>query len=238
MKEKKHISQEDFEQIESYLLNRMSEKEKQIFLKEMEADKELKEEFKVQRQLIASVEAGAFKDRLEKIHQKIIQRRQVTWWFAAVASVAVLLVAGIWLLNRPTQSERLFAENLTEEPGLPVPMSAVDDYDFYDAMVDYKSGEYELAIEKWMQLLKKDPENDTLNYFIGIALFNDKKFDKAEPFFEKAIQLKSAAFEGKSEWYLALVYLKTGETDKLRQLSKESHSDYTQRINQIIQRLE
>jgi len=238
MKKNEKLSQTEFERIESYLLDRMPEKEKQVFLKEVEVNGLLKDEIKAQRELIRTIEAGAFKEQLEKTHQHLLRRKQLMWWLATAASVAILLSVGIWLINRPTQSERLFAEYLTVEPGLPLPMSAVDDYDFYDAMVDYKIGEYNVALEKWMQLLKKDPENDTLNYFIGSAFFNNKAFQKAEPYFKKVIELNSTSYKGKSEWYLALSYLKTNDIEKLRSLAADSQTDYTQKINQIIQKLE
>lgn len=238
MNEKNQLSQSNFERIEAYLLNRMPEKEKQTFLEDLKTNKRLKDELDLQRKLITTVEAGAFKEKLDAVHRRMIRRKKQIWWISVAASVAILLSFSIWLLNRPTQYERLFTENLTIEPGLPLPMSAVDDYDFYDAMVDYKSGEYKIAEKKWMKLLKKEPENDTLNYFIGIALFNSEEYLKAEPYFIKVIKLNSSTYTGKSEWYLALSYLKTGETDKLRQLSKNSHSDYSQRINQIILKIE
>lgn len=238
MKEKENISLDDFERIEAYLLNKLPEKERFTFREEMSGKPALKQEVEIQRELMLAVETGEMKNRLNTIHQKVISKISLTRWLAVAASVTILVAVGIWMINKPDKTEQLFAANLTIEPGLPVPMSATNNYDFYDAMVDYKSGKYELAISKWEPILNANPGNDTLIYFVGVAKFNLENYQEAIPYFEKVTQLNTSSFYSKGEWYLALSYLIQKDFDGLKSLASESQSDYADRIKQLNQKLE
>ena len=234
----KKITQQKFEQIEAYLLHKMTPKERNEFERKLKQDPVLAKEVETQRELQLAVEAGEMKNKLETIHQKISRNNINSRWYLIAASITVLLAIGIWALNRPDKAERLFAANMTVDPGLPVPMSATNNYVFYDAMVDYKSGKYELAIQKWTSLLAKNPENDTLNYYLGVTHFNLVNYQKAIPFFEGVAWQKNSTFYGQSEWYLALSFLATKDIDQLHTLAKNSQSEYAGRINELIQKLE
>jgi len=238
MKEQEQLSQPDFERIEAYLLDRLSEEDRKLFEYELKSNDKLKNEVVTQRDLMLSVETGELKSRLDSIHNKVSKQRNVSRWIAVAASVAILVAVSIWMINKPDKADNLFAANLTLEPGLPVPMSATNNYEFHDAMVDYKSGKNELAISKWEKLLLVNPVNDTLNYFIGVAHFNDENYSEAIQYFEEVLSLKSSSFTGKGEWYLALSCLKTEDFERLNMLAKESQSDYAKRIHQLKQKLE
>ena len=238
MKEKENISQKEFERIESFILNKLPEERREAFAKELETNADLRKEVDIQRQTMLAVEASGMKNRLDIIHQKLISKGNLNIWVAAAAGVAILITVGFWLINMPGKTDKLFAENVTIDPGLPVPMSATDNYTFYDAMVDYKSGKYDLAIGKWTTLLQLNPENDTLNYYMGAALFNAEKYEQAIPYFEKVSKLNQSTFYGKSEWYMALSFLKLKQFNRLEMLAKESQSNYSDQIKQLNQKLE
>jgi hypothetical protein len=238
MNDGKKLTQAQFERIEAYLRQTMSEGERLQFEKEMAGNDAFRKEVEIERELMLAVEAGAMKSRMEKIHRRLFQTPNKTMWIAIAASIILLVAVGIWLISRPDPVDRLYAESFTVDPGLPVPMSATDDYLFYDAMVDYKKGKYDLAESKWSTLLIESPVNDTLLYYIGMCNVNDGNHDKAIPYLQKVIQLGSIAFRGKSEWYLALCYLRLEDFEGLDKLAKESESDYSKRIRQLIKDLE
>ncbi len=238
MKEKENISQKEFERIEAFIHNKLPEKDREVFEKELETNANLRKEVDIQLQTMLAVEAGGMKNRLDAIHQKLISKAYLNIWVAVAASVAILITVGFWLINMPGKTDKLFAANVTIDPGLPVPMSATDNYTFYDAMVDYKSEKYDLAIGKWTTLLQLNTENDTLNYYMGAALFNAEKYEQAITYFEQVSKLEESFFYGKSEWYLALCFLKMKEFDRLEKLSQQSKSDYSARIKQLNQKLE
>lgn len=238
MIEKNHLSQNEFERIEAYLLDQLNEEDRNSFEKELETNVALKSEVEMQRKMMLAVETSELRNHLNTIHHKLISRRNLTRWLAIAASIAILTTVSFWLINTPDKIEKVFAANMTIDPGLPVPMSATNNYIFYDAMVDYKSGKYEFSINKWEPLLDQNTENDTLNYYLGAANFNSKNYQKAIPFFTVVAQQENSTFFGKSEWYLALSFLATEDIDRLQALAQNSRSDYASRINELIQKLE
>lgn len=236
------LSQEQFEKIEAYLLGELSEEELAAFEAEAKSDPMLEAEIARQRQLQEAVEIGAMKEQLDSFHentQKVSAPKKSTfrWW--AVAAVFVgLLATAYFLFFSKSESEKLYARYHSIDPGLPTPMSATDNYVFYDAMVDYKNEKYKLSIEKWETLLNENPKNDTLNYYLGSAHFADKEHRKAQPYFSTVSQFNESVFHEKAEWYLALTFLSLEEFEKLDSLSgvaSGKHSDKIREINVQIQ---
>ncbi|MEM9681259.1 MAG: hypothetical protein AAF901_13130, partial [Bacteroidota bacterium] len=100
-------------------------------------------------------------------------------------------------------------------------------YEFYDAMVNYKQGKYKLAIEKWEEQLNLKPQNDTLNYFIGMAYMAERKEALSIPFLSKVSKRSESTFKDETNYYLGLVYLKEGDIElakKYLELSSTKNS--------------
>ncbi|MGB6036865.1 MAG: hypothetical protein WBG42_11405, partial [Cryomorphaceae bacterium] len=136
-------------------------------------------------------------------------------FFSIAASIAVLIGFSFWYFNLEDSPSELYAEYGYTDPGLPVPMSATDSYDFYDAMVDYKTEDYQTAINKWIILLEAEPQNDTLNYYIGASYFNMDAFDQAEPYLNKILNSTASKFVYKAQYMLFLADLKRGNTKEV-----------------------
>lgn len=245
MIEENNISQEQFERIEAYLLNQLNAQERIAFEQELAQNTTLQHEFKVQKELMLTVEAGALKETLAKIHAQtqgqnnVQSQSQPRFWLGIAASILALLAVGIWLFNKPNETEKLFAQHVQYEPGLPVPMSANRasnqnyQYQFADAMVDYKNEQYAKAIGKWNDLLVINPGNDTLNYFLGCAHFNDKQYNSATNYFLEVSKNDTSDFLAKSQFYLVLCWLKTGDIKEIDHLVIRSNSPYSGQIEAI-----
>ncbi len=231
------ITQELFERIEKYLLQKMSTEERLSFEKEMAVDPVLLGEVNIQRKLIKSVLTGSMKEQLESIHietQKETEKKSNrALWMGLAAGVAILLATGLYLINSPDLNEQLFAENASIDPGLPVPMSASNNFAFHDAMVDYKNEQYEKAISKWQVLQKENPNNDTLTYYIGACYFNSKQYQKAITQFDEVNKNNTSVFRNKSQWYEVLSLLQTKQTERIEKIIPYSNSPYEQKILRI-----
>jgi len=246
MSEEHLISQEQFERIEAYLLNKLSSAEKDAFEIELNDNEKLRKELQIQQEMMMAVELGSFKDTLSKIH--IANETHITggaenspnrYWMAIAASLVTLLAVSLWIFNKPDKNEQLFAQFVQYDPGLPVPMSAQNTsnenfkYRFSDAMVDFKNEQYQLAISKWSELLDVKPNNDTLTYYIGSAHFNNAAYKSAESYFGNVAQINSSVFQNKSQFYLVLCWLQAKEYDKIKNLDFDAESAFGPEIEAI-----
>lgn len=234
-----NISPEYFGRIENYLQGKMTDIEKKEFESELENNPEMKKEVAIQKELQLSIEAGGLKESLNEIHNAVIgeTKQSKTNWFAIAAGIAILIAASVWILNFQSNTDALFAEYSTVDPGLPVPMSASVDYTFHDAMVDYKAEKYDKAIEKWTALSAETPDNLTITYYIGASFFNQEKYAEAIPYFEKVMMDSDSKFQAKAQWYTVLSWLKTENTEAINQVVPVADSPFAGKITSIQQEL-
>src|SRR5690554_4709369 len=232
------ISLDEFERVERYILGEMLAEEKRSFENEMNENPSLKDVVEENRLLIQTIETGALREKLEHIHQKKFgskpMRKSIITWFAVAAGIAFLIAVGISIIELGSVEEKIFAEYTTTDPGQPVPMSSTDsDYMFQDAMVDYKAGKFDRAINKWSGILTEDPESNILNYYIGSAYFNLEKYSRAVQFFEIAANQETQEFSAKAQWYLILSQLKLKDPESILSTIPIPGSPYSEQIKDI-----
>ena len=233
-------NQELFERIERYLNGRMVGDEKAQFEKELNTDSALAKAVIEQREIQTAVELGALSESLDEIHNEVIssQKSSKNNWWAIAAGIAIIIAAGVYLFQQGSPQDQLFASYSTTDPGLPVPMSSVDHYVFYDAMVDYKAEKYEVAIKKWKGLVRAEPKNDTLNYYVGSAYFNLESYNEAVKFFDKIEPESESDLRYKSQWYKILSWIKLDERERILAQKPYSGSPYAEEIEEIQKALE
>lgn len=229
---------DNFELIERYLQNKMSESERSDFEFRMSTDIDLKTEVDDMRDLIIGIESHGLKNALKgrkiggsasnssesestDIDNIVSINRERSFSFrsiAAAASIAGIFFLGWLILQSPANSEdQLFADAFYTDPGLPTPMSETNNYSFYDAMVDYKMEKYDVALEKWNQ------SNliigiDTLNFYRGMANLNQEKLDQSLSFLE-AIDNTSPLYN-KANWYKVKILISQGKYQEAKSLLK------------------
>ncbi len=240
----KYISEERQELFERYLLGQMTVEERGSFETKMIEDQGLQNEFDTFKALFHTVEEAGMRAKLQEFHQNMdedgVPVRQLNgperkFNFRIAATVLLLLsVGGFWFFNRADPNERLFDDYYTQDPGLPTVMGSNDNYEFYEAMVDYKQGHYDIAIEKWGKLLEKKPTNDTLNYFMGSAHLGNRSTNTATPFFENTIQTKGTHFEMEAYYYLGLIHLKSGNRKKAIDFLESSDLKKAKELSQTL----
>ncbi len=209
------LSQEQQEEFEKFLLEAMDKKEKEAFLLKLGNDQILKERFQEFSMFFAVIEEEGLRKKMEVFHEKIPKaattKKSLFPVYGIAAGILVMVALGLWFLNRPGTNEKLFEAYFTPDPGLPTVMGSSDNYAFYEAMVDYKQGNYGLAISKWEQLDINQSKKDTLNYYLGMAYLVEENLESATKKFEASLQTDSKALKDKSYFYLGLCYLKEGD---------------------------
>jgi hypothetical protein len=233
------LHKDRFGAIEAYLLGTMDLATRDRFEEEMAADPLLRDEVELQRENIRAVELAGVNRTLQaagaEYHEADASHARGSWtiYLKYAAMVAVLILGAVWWLGRPRENERLFAEYYEEDPGLPVPMSAVSDPIFQDAMVAYKLGDFGEARGKWGELLHAKPDNDTLRFYIGNAYLAEGNAAAAIPLFKAVAEDPASAFRDKARWFLFLACLHEGRLNELPDttlLSDPAHGELVRAI--------
>lgn len=154
-------------------------------------------------------------------------------WFTA-AAILVILVGIYWMMGIGNPSERVFAENFKPDVGLPLRMENASAYAFYEGMLDYKLEDYEAAIEKWEVLLRPKPQNDTLNYFLGVSHLALGDAAKALEYLGNQERYRQGIFKDDAAWYAALAKIKEGNFEEARLfLQKHPSTRNTKLLNEL-----
>lgn len=235
----KYISQEQQEEFETFLLGNMNLSQKEVFKQKLQTDTVLNAQFNEFKDLFVAVEEENLRSKLDDFHTTIEEETPVKhlntskkrFNYSIAASLAILLtLGGLWFLNRQNPNEKLFHKYYTQDPGLPTVMSSNDNFAFYEAMVDYKRGNYDVAIKKWEELLVNKPENDTLNYFLGAAYLAKGNKNNAITFLNTVAQIKKTSFKKEAHFYLGLIYLKEKKIDSAKKNLEKSNTALSKKI--------
>lgn len=248
-----NMLQEEFELIEKYLEGTLEGANLIAFEKRLTEDSEMAEIVEEQRLLRDAIQEENLREKLNDFHHSLSENKQSSSnkviflksyaRYAVAACIAVLLFwGGFTYLNgayaNKAQNEQLFAAHFTPDPGLPTTMSASDNYDFFDAMVSYKQEDYKKAITKWQPLLNKKPENDTLNYFLGVANLAQGNEDEAITFLQWAAENNNSHFLSDTYYYLGLAYLKSGKASLAIKALEKSDLDKSKPLIEKIKQSE
>jgi len=209
-----NISQELLETVEHYLNNRMSDDELEKFENKFNNDKAFKSQVEDIKTLLLGIESQSLKEKLEVFHDdipdKIVARnsskvRYLQFIKIAAAAAIIIALGSLWFLNQ-NPNAKLYTDYFSPDPGLATIMSSNSNFKFYDAMVNYKQGDYKTAISKWTTLLETKSQNDTLNYFLGVAHLANKQEIEAIPYLEKVTTNIESHFKNDAYYYLGLAF--------------------------------
>lgn len=240
MENKNNISQEFLETIERYLNKTMGVDERISFEKELKENKVLRQQVDDTEILFSGIKKAVFKDKLNELHTHLnhkekLQKKEskvfkLNFKALSIAASVLLLIGGFWFFNQPSTNQNLFDQYFEPDRGLATVMSETDNYVFDDAMVDYKNAKYDLAIHKWEVLLKTKPDNDTLNYFLGVAQLSKNNEKKAIDYLNNVTKNKQSKFIYDAYYYLGLAYLKTDNTEASIENLKKNNSPRSDKI--------
>lgn len=242
-KEPLYISKEEWELIEDFLRNNLSDAQKITFDNLSENDLEFPQKINEVKSVLQGVKEGVLQQKMDVWQENIHSFEEVsvkpiqTDWKKHLMAASILLIIGLaaaWWILKPSAEEQLFAQFYKPDPGLATVMAETQQYDFEKAMVDYKSGHYETALKSWEMLLKQSPQNDTLLFFVGSAHLGLDQTSSAIKFLENVAKLPSSTFQKDACWYLGLALLKENQQQKaLHYIEQSEHENKQQLISKI-----
>lgn len=228
------VTPEILDRMDRYAAGDMSTAEKELFETEIQSDPAFRLEWEMYQQSVLAVRMNAFRNTLNNLHEETpVRSIRPRRWLYVAAGVAVVIASTLYVILHQNGTEALFAQYVTTDPGLPVPMSATSNFLFYDAMVDYKNEQYEKAIQKWNGLLVDHPQNDTLIYYVGISHFNAKSYTLASQQFDRIEALSNSSWKYKAEWYLVLSLLQTKDFERIHSIAQNCDGPYCDKIRNI-----
>lgn len=234
MSKKAHISEELFNTIEGYLTNQLSDEARDAFVKQLETDASLNATVEEYRILFQGIETQALKEQMEVYHKEIktsgkgVSLKPKNNFFksfkqlAAAASIVIFLGFGAYWMFYGSSKNALYNEYFSPDPGLPTLMGNSDNYNFNEAMVHYKHKDYEVALNKWETLLKNKPNNDTLNYFIGVTKMVLKNTEAAAQNLSK-VTAQPSVFKNEAHYFLGLAHLKNKQVSQAVEQLEQSN---------------
>lgn len=241
---------ENIEEIERYLNGSMQKADREAFENRLASDQMLKEELEDYRKVVSGIRmhfASDLKNQLKmtdlkmdnggKIIDIAKKSNRTMFWISIAASFTILCLAGYY--NRHSFFPNLqIAQYEIREPGLPVLMSGVKNNSFDNAMNAYKTQNYSEAIGLLQSIHNTKPQNDTINYFLGMVFYLENNTKAATPFFENVTDTLSSYYY-KSEYQKGICYWKLGEINEairiFNTISSDTNNPFNAQSKEILQ---
>jgi TolA-binding protein len=238
--------------IERYIAGEMGDAEKRWFEKELEGNEKLRRELDFRknadeilknrdiislRNKLSAIE----KQRSEKIYHKK-RRTGVYLKYASVVGMAVIIGLIFIMPGKKLTSNEIMSRyyKTYDPPTIQRSAKVTASDDFNQALEFYKTHDFENAAIYFRKVIMQEPKDMYSTLLFGISKFEDKKYPEAKQSFGKVIDDKNNLYIDQAEWYLALCYINTGETDKAVQVLEKIKSEkgiYKDDAKSIIKRL-
>lgn len=238
------------DRMDQYLEGKMSAGEAQAFESELRDNPKLADLLAQHQETILTIESVGVKNELSKIIEQNRKREQTETKtisinrnvIAIAASIAILLGAFFYFRPfSPSQGQALYQAFYQADPGLPTMMGATDNPIFADAMVSYKEGEYQKALESFKMLSVANSSNDTLSFYQGICQLELGQTTESIESFSK-INLSKPIWGNKAEWYQTMALLNANQLpearSKLEKIANDGTHRYQQQAKEVLEALE
>jgi len=239
--------------IERYNAGEMDEAEKQWFRNELQNNEKLRREVELRNRtdsVLKNQDLMNLRNKLnaiEKQRQEPIpakkSRRAVNIKYAAAIAGLIIIGSIAILSSRKMSNDEILS--LYYKPYEVASTSRSGDTeittDYYKLAVEYYNiHDYRSAAKYFNMVLENDPGNMQNELLNGISNFENQNYPEAKGSFTKVITDNNNYYVDHAQWYLALCYIKTYETDKaVEQLAiiSKSKTIYRKEARKILRSL-
>ncbi|MEO1258788.1 MAG: hypothetical protein AAFZ15_08315 [Bacteroidota bacterium] len=200
--------------MDDYIMGQLTEKDSIDFENELQSNEQFAADFELHKNMVAGIKAlgnRELKNELKIIHQQVTKpttRVRPIWYrYVAVASILVLIAAGIWVVNQNNSNRDLFLEyyapykislTVRGEPNAALMKSAEDAY----LNGDFKTAAFEI------ENILKENYNSQLVLAAGIAYLEMDLYEQAIQKFNLLIDNNDEFLKDQAVWYLAMTMLR------------------------------
>ncbi|WP_176956165.1 tetratricopeptide repeat protein [Catalinimonas alkaloidigena] len=133
-------------------------------------------------------------------------RQHNRWFYGLSLAIGLLLLGtlGYFFLINPVSRTELFDQYYDPYPNI---VATHNDDSLAQALQWYTDQQYPKAVTYLKQMVKRAPENDTLQFYLGSTYLAAGQLSKASDTFQAALLTSGSEFVDPMRWYLALAYL-------------------------------
>ncbi len=217
--------------IERYNAGEMSDTEIQWFRKELLGNDKLREEVNLRkrtdeilkRQNVMALrnKLSAIENQRKEVNEPVKNSKKAAFIRYAAVIAGIVLIGSITLYSgKNLNSEKIMKHyyKTYEPPTSQRSALAGTDAEFTLALEFYNTHDYQNAAILFSRMLEKKPNDMQTALLKGVSNFEEKKYPEAKQSFGKVIDDKNNLYIDQAQWYLALCYLNTNETDRAKQL--------------------
>lgn len=243
-------------QIDDYILGKLSPKEEEDFRQQLLIDSNLAQEVKKRELMRDGLEAlgnQKMKERIKAVRTEMLDNEKnssppknrngiIPLWIMAAAAIFILGFVG-WQFLSPTEIdiEDVFAKSYQpyiEDFGSRGTNTAKE---YLQAGAYYNEKNYSAAIPLLRNILKTEPQNSEVELVLGDCLLSTNKTKEAMVHFNSILERKTNLYNDPAQWFLALSYLKQNKIEAckkaLENLTKNAKADYHQEAKELFSKL-
>jgi tetratricopeptide (TPR) repeat protein len=213
---------DNMEMLDSYLDGKLTVEQMKLFEAAMANDEKLYLEYKLHQDMSRALlndEADDFRKMLEKAHQRYEKKDRRPLIYKMAAAVFVFLAVGgiVLLLSHKTSPTRDLADKYyqTYQPLNGVRSAdPLQDKILSTAFQAYDKGDFKTSAMNFETLLKMNPVNNQVRFYLAVSYMENKKETDAVALFQDIIDSRDVYYLSQSEWYLGICYLWLGRKDE------------------------
>ncbi len=235
---------DDIDLIERYFEKSLNDDEAAVLSQRLRNEPELKKLLEEESLLVNTIRyQGALEslDYLRKLENSLEKRSTTRWYYLAAACAGLIAIAWFYVGSLKQTPEQLYASYFEPYPNVfeSATRGNSNAGTREDAFRAYDEGDYATAATLFNELLRSN-EDPAMLLLLGNANLMLGNNDDAIANF-KTLLVRSDDLEIQADWYLALAYLKTGETAKARPILSrlsETGTDYATKARALIHKLD
>lgn len=219
----------DSDQIDAYLLDRLSEAQKKEFEAALKSDPELRKkvgELEVLRDGVEALGRENLKKRFTSIENQFPTKikpgdKSFSRWSTRIAAVILLLlVPGYFIVQSYMEIEpkEVFATHFQPYPVIENGTVRGGDSDraLTDGLRAYQRGEYKMAIQELSTTVGEPEGTPKRKFYLALSYLASGDASQAIPFLEELAETNDFTYREQARWYLGLALLKSNRLDEAR----------------------
>jgi tetratricopeptide (TPR) repeat protein len=237
--------------IENYLEGTLDQAQKLEFEEMLVNDKKLPEEIKLQKEVNDAIKDDELHLFRQKVGEVIRENERKTFIlttfsrkfikYPVAASIVLLIALSLWQVISLDSPQKLFADNY--QPYAP-DISTRSDYTSNDKLqlfcLLYQEGDYKQSFELLQTYLASHPDNQTASFYLSLNAIELTKYKLAISELNKIQNDATSPYNLHARWYLAMAYLKDGNTSEARKYLTFIMKDdnyYSKKASRILKKL-